>query len=279
MQVGVGLPNTVPGANGHLTVEWARRAESGPFSSLGVLDRLAYDSFDPLICLAAAAAATRRIRLVSMIVAAPLHNTALLAKQAASIDALSGGRLSLGLGLGARHEDYEIAGLEPAGRGQRLTEQLIQLRQIWEDARVGPNSVRPSGPEILVGGSSPAAFYRMARYADGYIHGGGPPRAFARAAEQARAAWEEAGRPGQPRLWGQGYFGLNEAAAAGARYLRHYYAFTGPFAEKVASGLLTSPRAVSELIQGYAEAGCDELVLLPTVPELGQLEHLAEILE
>lgn len=278
MQVGVGLPTTVPGGAGPLNIEWARRADEGPFSSLGVLDRLAYDSLDPLTTLAAAAAVTRRIRLVTMVVAGPLYNTAILAKQAATIDALSGGRLSLGLALGARQGDYQAAGLTTRERGRRFSEQLTQLREIWEGPEVGPNSIRPSGPELLVGGSSAPAFARMARYADGYVHGGGPPRAFARAAERARAAWEEAARPGRPRLWGQHYFALNGGEEAGKRYLRHYYAFTGPFAEKVAEGLLTTPRAISEFIQGYVEAGCDELVLLPTVAGLDQLEALAEVL-
>lgn len=278
MQIGVGLPTTVPGVNGFLMNEWARRADQGPFSSLGVLDRLAYDSFDPLATLAAAASVTRRIRLVTMVLAGPIYQTAVLAKQAATVDALSGGRLSLGLALGARESDYQAAGADYRSRGKRFSEQLARLREIWEDSTVGPNAIRPSGPELLVGGSSPPAFARMARYADGYVHSGGPPRAFAKAADQARAAWKEAGRPGRPRLWGQAYYALDGAEEAGARYLRHYYAFTGPFAEKVAAGLLTAPRAITELIEGYEEAGCDELVLLPTVADLGQLDLLAEVL-
>jgi hypothetical protein len=111
------------------------------------------------------------------------------------------------------------------------------------------------------------------------VHGGGPPRTFARAADKARAAWSDAGRPGQPQLWAQGYFALGEAAAeAGACYLRDYYAFTGPFADRIAAGLLTTPQAIAQFLRGYAEAGCDEIVLLPTVADLEQLHQLATIL-
>jgi hypothetical protein len=78
-------------------------------------------------------------------------------------------------------------------------------------------------------------------------------------------------------LWGQGYFALGEEEQ-GSDYLRDYYAFTGPFAEKIAAGNLTSPRAVKDLVRGYAEEGCDELVLLPTVSSLDQLERLADVL-
>jgi alkanesulfonate monooxygenase SsuD/methylene tetrahydromethanopterin reductase-like flavin-dependent oxidoreductase (luciferase family) len=267
MDVGVGLPNTIPGTDGRLVVEWARHADHGPFSTLGVLDRLAYDAIDPFAALAAAAGVTERIGLATMIAIGPLRNTALLVKQAASVDALSGSRLTLGLAVGARLDDYETAQVEHRGRGARLSEQLAALRddRVREDLR------------LLVGGMSGPAFARMARYADGYAHNGGPPRAFERAAASARAAWSDLGRPGQPLLWGQGYFALGEEDK-GEAYLRDYYAFTGPFAEKIAAGNLTSPRAIRDFVRGYEEAGCDELVLFPTVADLTQLERLAEAL-
>src|SRR6478672_11651155 len=111
MRVGVGLPTTVPGTDGRQIPAWARQAEAGPFASLAVLDRLVYDSYDPLAALAAAAAVTERVRLATTIVIGPLHNTARLAKQAASVDALSNGRLVLGLAVGAREDDYAAAGV------------------------------------------------------------------------------------------------------------------------------------------------------------------------
>jgi alkanesulfonate monooxygenase SsuD/methylene tetrahydromethanopterin reductase-like flavin-dependent oxidoreductase (luciferase family) len=280
VRVGVGLPGTVPGCPGELVVEWARRADRGPFASLGVLDRVLYDSFDPLAMLAAAAAVTGRVRLVTMVVIAPLRNAVVLAKEAASIDAMSGGRLVLGLSIGARHDDYEEAGVDPRGRGRRLTEQVIRIREVWEDERVGPRPHRPGGPELLLGGLSGEAMARMARHADGYVHGGGPPRAFAGAVARALAAWADAGRPGRPLLYGQGYYALGDEGTVerGRDYLRHYYAFTGPFAEKVAAACLATPQAVRDFVRGYEEAGCDELVLFPTVADLSQLERLAEAL-
>jgi alkanesulfonate monooxygenase SsuD/methylene tetrahydromethanopterin reductase-like flavin-dependent oxidoreductase (luciferase family) len=279
MRIGVGLPNGVPGTDGQLIIEWARLADGGPFSSLGVVDRIAYDSYEPLTALAAAAAVTRRVLLATTIVIGLLHNTPMLAKVAASLDALSGGRLVLGLAVGARKEDYKTAGIDYHSRGRRLSEQLATLRSLWEDGILGPKAARSDGPELLVGGLSDSGFARMARYTDGYIHGGGPPKAFARAADKACAAWSDAGRPGKPQLWAQGYFALgDDAAEAGVHYLKDYYAFTGPFAERIASGLLTTPQAISQFIRGYEEAGCDELVLFPTVPDLDQLEQLVAVL-
>jgi alkanesulfonate monooxygenase SsuD/methylene tetrahydromethanopterin reductase-like flavin-dependent oxidoreductase (luciferase family) len=272
LNIGVGLPTTTPGADRTLVVEWAKRADSGPFSSLAVLDRVAYDSFEPFTALAAVAGVTDRVRLATMIAVGPLRPTALLAKQAASLQVLSGGRLTLGLAIGARLEDYEAAGIDHRERGRRLSEQLAYVRGRVDEERVGPAR---DGIELLVGGASGPAFARMARYADGYAHGGGPPRAFAGAAARAEAAWHDLGRPGRPRLWGQGYFGLGEVERGNA-YLRDYYAFTGPFAERVVAANLTSARAVKDFVRGYEEAGCDELVLFPTVSDLTELDRLTE---
>jgi alkanesulfonate monooxygenase SsuD/methylene tetrahydromethanopterin reductase-like flavin-dependent oxidoreductase (luciferase family) len=249
------------------------------FPSLGVLDRIVFDSYEPFVTLGAAAAVTTRIRLVTMVVIAPIRSTALLAKQAASLDRLSGGRLTLGVSIGARRDDYEVTETDPSRRGRRLSEQLATFRAQWEELAVGPRPARDGGPELLVGGTSGQAFERMARYADGYVHGGGPPRAFAGVASRARAAWSDLGRPGRPQLWGQGYFALGrDAIERGADYLRRYYAFTGPFAEKIAAGNLTSPQAVKDFVRGYEEAGCDDLVLLPTTSDVTQIDRLADAL-
>lgn len=281
MRIGVGLPTSTPPLGvrhrGPELLAWATRAEAGPFSSLGVTDRLVYDCTDPFVALTAAAAMTSRLRLVTMVAIGPIRPAAVLAAQAASLDALSEGRLTLGLSLGARPDDYDAAGASWRGRGKQLSDQLAALREIWEGTTVGPRPARPGGPDLLVGGGSGAAFLRAARHADGYVHGGGPPRAFASAADRARAAWADAGRPGVPQLWGQSYFSLADPEA-GAAYMRHYYAFTGPFAERVAAGLLDSPKSIREQVAGYAEAGCDELVLLPATSDPSELDRLADAL-
>jgi alkanesulfonate monooxygenase SsuD/methylene tetrahydromethanopterin reductase-like flavin-dependent oxidoreductase (luciferase family) len=276
VRVGIGLPTTTPGGDGRALIEWARRAERAGFSSLGVVDRVVYDSHDPLTTLAAAAAVTERIELVTMIVIGPIRNTPLLAKQAASIDRLSGGRLTLGMAIGARRDDYEAVGARWAGRGGQLSAQLAELRDIWEDAEIGPQPIRPGGPRLLVGGLSGASHLRVARYADGYVHNGGPPRAFASAAAKARAAWRDAGRPGEPQLWGQSYYALGDPDA-GAAYMRDYYAFTGTFAERIVAGLLTTPEAIQDRIRGYEDAGCQEVVMLPATSDPEELDRLAEV--
>ena len=276
MRVGIGLPSAIPGRDPRLVLAWAREAEEAGFTSLGVIDRVAYDASEPMVTLAAAAAVTTRIRLVSMVIIGPLHNPVLLARQAASLDALSEGRLTLGLGVGARREDYETAGVDYRRRGQILTEQLARIRDHWEDGQVGPTPVSTGGPDLLVGGASGAAFLRAARLADGYVHGGGPARSFASAAIKIKAAWEDVGRPGAPQLWAQAYFGLSDSGAVNS-YLLDYYRFAGPFAQRIAEAGLTTPTQLTNFIRAYEEAGCEELVLLPTIAELSEVERLASI--
>jgi alkanesulfonate monooxygenase SsuD/methylene tetrahydromethanopterin reductase-like flavin-dependent oxidoreductase (luciferase family) len=274
MRVGIGLPNAVPGTDGALLVEWARRAEAGPFTSLGVVDRLRYDSHEPLTTLAAAAAVTERIGLVTMVVIGPLRNAGVLAKETATIQGMSGGRLVLGLGVGARTDDYEAAGVPTAGRGERLSTMIRDLRDRWDE-----DAPKIDPPPILAGGGSDAAVARVAMHADGYVHGGGPPRSFARVVERVRTAWRDAGRPGDPKLWAQGYVALGDHARdRGLAYMRDYYAFTGPFAEKIAAGLLSTPQDVAAFLRGYGDLGCQEMVLLPAVADLEQIGRLEDVL-
>lgn len=295
MDIGVGLPNAVPGADPTTVIAWAARADAGPFASVGTVDRVAYDNLEPLVSLAAAAAVTSRVDLVTCILIAPLRERSTLAKQAISLDALSGGRLTLGVAIGARGDDYEHnefttrpgppvpwrrqdnATPPSQPRGERLTDQLTALHTLWDHGHLTPSSAVRPAPRLLVGGASGPAFARMARLSDGYFHGGGPPRAFDRAAAQARVAWADAGRPGRPEVWGQGYYALGDAADAGREYLLDYYAFTGAFARRIADGLLTTPLEVRGFVQGYADAGCDHLVLLPAVADLTQVDRLADV--
>jgi alkanesulfonate monooxygenase SsuD/methylene tetrahydromethanopterin reductase-like flavin-dependent oxidoreductase (luciferase family) len=281
MRVGIGLPNTLAGTDRNLVLEVARRADEGPFTSIGVFDRIVYHSLDPMETLAVCAGATEDIQLATSIVAGPIRQTALLAKKAATIDVLSEGRFTLGIALGARQEDYEAAGADFGSRGRRFTRQIEELREIWEGDEIGPTPTRNGGPQLLVGGESDPAYKRVARFGDGWIGAGGPPRRFERCAESARAAWNESGRPGDPALWDHGYFALggDEEAEAGREYLLDYYEFTGPFAERIADGLLTTEQEVVQYVRAHEERGCDELIMFPAVGGIGQYDRLETIVE
>jgi alkanesulfonate monooxygenase SsuD/methylene tetrahydromethanopterin reductase-like flavin-dependent oxidoreductase (luciferase family) len=284
VEIGIGLPTTVPDTQGRTLVEWARRAEEAGFSTLGTIGRLVYPNYDELIALAAAAAVTERIRLTTSILIAPLHaNAALLAKQAASLDRLSDGRLVLAVGIGGRDDDYEASGLPTTGKGPRLDELIEELKRVWSGEErghagaIGPTPTRKGGPELIVGGHNPASFRRAARLGDGWIMGGGTPEMFAQAVGMVDQAWREAGRSDRPRKLSLAYFALGPRARGQAdAYMRHYYGWLGEFADQIAASAAVSEEMVKAYVAGFEQSGCDELIFIPSSSELDQVALLAD---
>lgn len=278
MDVAIGLPNAVPGTTGGQLVEWARRADARGFSSLGTIDRIVYDNYEPLTALAAAAAVTERIGLCTSVLLGPLRvNATELAKQALSLHALSDGRFTLGIGLGGRDDDYEASGVELSGRGRQLDAMLERIKEVWSGDEIGPRA--ESDPGLVVGGHADASFARAARFADGWIAAGSGPDQFGEGADKAKAAWAEAGRNGeQPRTMALAYFALGDRAAEDARnYLTDYYAWLG---EQIAGFLVESTAkdadTVKQYVATYEAAGCDELILIPSSSDPDQVDLLAD---
>jgi alkanesulfonate monooxygenase SsuD/methylene tetrahydromethanopterin reductase-like flavin-dependent oxidoreductase (luciferase family) len=284
VDIGIGLPNTVPGTEGRTLVDWARHAEEAGFSTLGTIGRIVYPNYEELIALSAAAAVTSQIRLTTGVLLAPLYtNSALFAKQAASLDRLSGGRLVLGLGLGGRDDDFAASGVSTQGRGHRLEEQVAMMKRVWSGEEfgyaggIGPEPARRGGPEIIIGGSTEASFRRVARLADGWIMGGGPPDMFAQAAAGVDQAWQDADRAGRPRKLTLAYFGLGpEARSQAEGYLLHYYGWLGEIANMIAGSAAVSPEMVKSYVAAFEASGCDEIIFVPTASRLDQISLLAE---
>src|SRR5437867_420095 len=173
MDIGIGLPNPVPGIPGPRLIEWARRSEEAGFSSLATIDRIAYPSYESLIALAAAAGATQRIGLLTNVLLGPTRNPVLLAKEAAALDQVSGGRFTLGLGVGSREDDYDAAGQSFHDRGKRMDSDLELIHKAWRGELVngalkpvGPAPVRGKVP-ILIGGSTDKAIERTVKWGIG----------------------------------------------------------------------------------------------------------------
>jgi alkanesulfonate monooxygenase SsuD/methylene tetrahydromethanopterin reductase-like flavin-dependent oxidoreductase (luciferase family) len=281
MDVGIGLPNAVRGVDRAGIVEWARRAEAAGFSSLGTIDRIAFPNFESLIALAAAAAVTERIRLATDVLLAPLRSsTALLAKQAATIDQLSEGRLVLGLAVGGREDDFALSGVDFASRGKIFDRQLEDLARLWKgEGGLGPPPAQGDRPALLIGGSSDKAFRRAARYADGWTMGGGTPDMLGEAIPRLRAAWEAEGRDGGPRTMALLYFSLGERADESARKsLGDYYGFLGEYADQIVAGAAKDEDTVRQYVSAFERAGADEVVCFPTSTDPGQVDLLARAL-
>jgi alkanesulfonate monooxygenase SsuD/methylene tetrahydromethanopterin reductase-like flavin-dependent oxidoreductase (luciferase family) len=278
MDLAIGLPNAVPRTTGAELIEWARRAEARGFSSLGTIDRIAFENYEPLTVLAGAAAVTERIGLATTVLLGPLRTNATeLAKRALSLHALSDGRLTLGLGIGGREDDYSESGIEMSGRGETLDRMLERIADVWaDDSGIGPSIC--GRPGLLVGGAVDASFARAAKYADGWIAGGSGPEAFAEAAERVRSEWSKAGREGEPRLAGLAYFSLGADGEKHARdYMLDYYGWLGDeTAGMIASSAATDAEAVQRYMAAYDGAGCDELFVFPSSSDAAQVDLLAD---
>lgn len=280
MKVAIGLPNAVPGTSGEQLTEWARRAEARGFSSLGTIDRVAYPNLEPLVSLAAAAAVTERIGLATTVLLGPLRrNPVALAKQVASIHKLSDGRMTLGIGLGGREDDYEVTGVEMGSRGKELDAMLERMQEVWKGEEVGPD--HGTLPRVLVGGSVEASFKRAARFGDGWIAAGASPEQFAEWLAGFESAWSESGRSEKPQNAALAYYSLGDRAEEEAQdYLTDYYAWLGDeVAGYIADSAAKDAETVKQYVAAFEATGCDELFLFPSSSDPQQVDLLADALE
>ena len=281
MKIGIGLPNPVPGTPGTTIVEWARQAEAAGFSTLATIDRIAFPSYESLITLAAAAGATSRIGLFTNVLLGPTRDPALLAKEAASLDQLSGGRFLLGVGVGFRRDDFDVVNRPFETRGRDWDAALELMHRVWagelvpgSDREIAPRPVNGRSVPVVIGGAAPQSDARLARWGIGWTAGGLPPEQVAPLVERFRGVWRDAGRTGEPRMIALAYYALGPDADAGARnYLTDYY---GPWGEGMAAAVPKTPEAIRAAQDAFRATGVDELIWDPCIGTVDQVERLAE---
>lgn len=284
VDIGIGLPNAVPGTTGAELLEWARRAERAGFSTLATIGALSYPSHEELTVFAAAGAVTERIRFMSNVLIAPVRSSAELAKQAATVDQLTGGRLSLGIGVGWREADYVLTNRDFGERGDRLDAMLGELSRAWAGDAIAdgtrppsPRPVQQPGVPLLIGGTTDATLRRVVDHGVGWTAGGMPPDAVRDFAVRVRKAWADAGRDGQPRIVALAYFGLGDTEQESRDNVADYYAPMGEeTAGWIADNVLRSADALAGAVAGFADAGVDELILDASVSDPDQVDLLAD---
>lgn len=278
----MGLPNSDKSLHdARLLVDVAVRAETLGFSTLGTIGRIAYPTPEELITLAAAAGATERITLMTDILLAAAREPVLLAKQAATLDQISRGRLILGIGAGTREDDFTVTRTEFHTRGKRLDSMLELMHRAWRGEPV-PGSSQPVTPRPVNGHSVPVAFggqvdavvRRVAKYGVGYTLGGGSPEALSGMMQRVNEAWKAAGRKGKPTFWALGYYAIGDDVAAEAEgNLKGYY---GAYGDRIWSRAVKTAADAKQRIHLFDEAGCDEYILFMAAPAVEQAELLAE---
>jgi alkanesulfonate monooxygenase SsuD/methylene tetrahydromethanopterin reductase-like flavin-dependent oxidoreductase (luciferase family) len=283
LDIGIGLPTTIPGATREQVLDWARRADAAGFSSLGTIDRLVYPNYEPLVALAAAAAVTERARLLTSVLLLPWRvNAALVAEQAASVHKLSDGRLVLGVAVGGRPDDFEASGVEMTDRGRRIEAMLDEIERVWQGEErgyagaIGPD-VSGDPPSLILGGAVEATFERAARYADGWIMGAMPPETLVEPRDKAIAAFEKAGRAEKPHVMALSYYSLSGDEEQIRSTIGDYYAFAPEYADFTVTLTAKGADGIRERVKAFEEAGCDELILFPDSADPEQVEQLAEL--
>jgi alkanesulfonate monooxygenase SsuD/methylene tetrahydromethanopterin reductase-like flavin-dependent oxidoreductase (luciferase family) len=263
--------------------QWAADSEHAGFAAVGVIDRLVYDNLEPLTALAAAAACTERVELFTTVLNVGWRNNpVLLAKQMASVEQISGGRLTAGLGLGGWPEDYTASQAPQTGKAALWEATLATMRQVWAGKMRGQGGPMPELPEgrpgLLFGGLVPAVYYRAATQGQGWVAPLLGRSMLEEGAAAVRHEWHEAGRPGQPRIATGRYFSFGDNADAIADdYIRHYYG--DEFFPIARADTLTTSEQLRVELHGLQAAGATDVILYPTSGRLEQVGLLAEALQ
>jgi alkanesulfonate monooxygenase SsuD/methylene tetrahydromethanopterin reductase-like flavin-dependent oxidoreductase (luciferase family) len=289
MKIGMTLPTMARGYTRDTTVAWCRQIEAGPYASLSAGERITYHNQEQLVILSAAAALTERVRIIATIVILPMHPVALVAKQAATLDVLSAGRFTLGLGVGGRAHDYQAAGTTFDRRLPRLDESVAAIRRLWagevpfEGADpVGPAVVQPGGPPLWCSSFGPKSLARGSRWADGYagFTVGGDRAELETTAATVRQAWLDSGRTVAPYLMGGGWFSLGPDAAERHRaYVEEYVRIDPSMSFMADVATIVGDDAVRRALDNAEAAGYDEFMLVPTTTDLAELDRVEAVLD
>lgn len=295
MQLGMTLPVMEPDLwDAPDTLEgWARAIDEGPFSSLCFGERMAFANPHSLTLLGAVAAWTSRVPIVTTVLVPQLHDPVTLAKALATADRLSGGRLTVGVGVGGREEDYRAAGADPATQTmQQMADRVAVMRRVWagEDVTgatlpVGPPPLQAGGPPVHVGTMGPRTVRHAAAWAQGLagVTLDLDPALVAALFDTARTAWAEAGKPA-PHLATSFWFALDDGDGSARtqvhRHLRHYMNWIpADLVDAMAptTGYAGTPAGLREVLLRMADAGADEVQLIPTGSDVRQVEEVAAL--
>ncbi|MFD0199903.1 MULTISPECIES: LLM class flavin-dependent oxidoreductase [Saccharothrix] len=261
MQIGVNVPNFGPGTSPDVLRDWARTVEGLGFDLLMVSDHVAVTPdvaeqypapfYEPFTALAWLAGVTSRIRLGTTVLVLPYRHPLLVARMAANVNELSGGRFVLGVGVGWARQEYEALGVRFAERGRLTDEGLRAVRAAWRDEA----DYRAGRIPIWVGGHSDAALRRTVRFGDAWHSLRLTPAAYREALGRLEVIAEEEGKP---------------LPALTPRILLHITAEEAGPERRLGEG--TVPQVVGDLAELRA-SGAEAVVLDPFVGDPQETVH------
>ncbi|MBI3212590.1 MAG: LLM class flavin-dependent oxidoreductase [Mycobacterium sp.] len=291
------LPVMEPDLDAAVLREWTEIIDNGPFSSLAWGERIAFTNPDSLTLLGALAAWTERVELVATVIVPQLHDPVMCAKALATGDLLSGGRLTVGIGVGGRHEDYLAVGADPATQTMReMADRVALMRRVWAGEKltesvlpVGPVPITPGGPRLLVGTIGPKTVRSAAAWADG-LAGITMDLDVAKQNELfdvARDAWKQAGKPA-PHLATSFWFAMAKPGDTGQarsqvhHHLRRYMNWIPvELVDAIApsTGWSGDEDDLAATLRAFEAVGTDEIHLIPTSSDIDQLRRVADVVK
>lgn len=290
MKIGVCMPYMVRDYDRERILTWARKIDQGPFDSLSCGERITGHTYEMRTILAACAAVTERVRIIPALYVLPMHSAVLSAKEIATLDVISAGRVGVTVGVGGREKDYRAVGASFERRHERLDQQVAQMRQVWRGEplfegcdEMGPRSPQGDRIPIYAGAMGPKALARAAKWADG-IYGAsmaGDREGSEQIFTAAKAAWQAAGRTDKPYLIGSFWYSLApDAKAALQGYAYDYMKIAGEgIARQYADSMVChNPAAVQQGVENLRAAGADEVILVPATAHYDEVDRLAELL-
>jgi probable F420-dependent oxidoreductase len=274
-------------------VKFAKQCEAMGCHSMWTIDRIAYDNLEPLTLLAAAAGATQNIRLGTSVLLGNLRHPSHLAKIVATLDFISNGRITLGLGFGSRESDYTAVEIPFDHRGSRAVEQVELMKRLWtedhvthkgkffnvQNLTIGPRPVQKPHPPLWTGGSAETALKRAGTWANGFICGSSAIPDFPATWEKVSGYAKAAGRdPNKITKAGLTFMAINDDQTKAIKsvedYVMRYY---GRLRADVANtSLVGSPLAVVDRIGSFLSKGLDTLIIGLADPDPRQLDLFAE---
>lgn len=289
MKIGICLPYMKRDFDRETILAWIRRIEEAGFSSITCGERITGYTYEFRMLLAAAAAVTERVRIVPSLYVMPMHNAVWAAKEIATLDQLSGGRVTLTVGVGGRENDYRAVNASFKNRHARMDEQIKQMRRIWAGEvpfdgadEVGPDPVQKGGPPILAGAMGPKAITRASRWADGLysFSMNGEKEEISRMLTMADDAWELSQRDQPPtRVCGFWYSLADDAESRLKNYVFDYMKNLGTDVATSIADTMTrhTPNSIMESVQAMEALNCEELMLVPATADLTELDRLVDL--
>jgi alkanesulfonate monooxygenase SsuD/methylene tetrahydromethanopterin reductase-like flavin-dependent oxidoreductase (luciferase family) len=291
MKIGLCLPYMKAGLSRDDYLAWFQHIDQGPFYSLSCGERILGPTYDMRILLAAAAMATERVEINTTLYVLPMHNAVRAAKEIATLDVLSGGRLTVTCGYGGREQDYKAVGAQYRGRHARMDEQVATMKSIWAQNPpfegvdpVGPEPVQAGGPKLYTGAMGPKGMARSAQWADGVFawSGNGEQTELENTFALADQAWAQAKRDSKPYRMGGCWFTLTDDGQQKLYdYVYNYLLIAGEDIAKWMAGTVTRSNtdAVKEALDNAEAAGCEEAMLSPITADLAEIDRLVDIIE